>query len=861
MDSKTLLDYALFQLTPTRTRCDLVVFSGKISEKIASGLVEPFISHLNYAKDQISKGGYSIKLLPTAADDASWFTVATFQRFVRFVSTPEILETVVRIEREISQIESAIQSNEVLKKEVTEHPGEEKLLVLSVGNLSAVDGITKKSINSAKSSSEEGLNGAAPEENSRIRLQRVMDTRKGLLLKEQAMAYARAVVAGYEMDTIDDLISFADTFGATRLREACIDFKELYKQKQSDDQWMDELAAMQASAATEFSYMGSPGILLAGESINGNGFPTGLSESLSDLASTPISDGSKASNLPAPEQTPQPQLPWMNQIPQYMYNFQGYPFPGMQPYYPGHMGWSSPGGIVPQSKDSQNRKSHKQKEKPSDAKGTDTSEGDEQTESSDSYSGTDYEEVKENDKKHYSKGQGYFKKNKKKSSKTVVIRNINYITSQRHNGEENEISDGSLGGAFPFDEESIRDGVDNALSKARKNKGPRGIHVQNGSNSHDEQNLENEFDANISGGKVNNTWDAFQNLLMSHEEPTSNGVTLDFESEKIKKQPLNVDDSVLAIQRGGDYDGTEMTDFMNVENIRPGIKKTVSQDESAMFSRQLEDSRMSQLGTPADFAAESSVLKNHKDEDWFVANLSQVPRTGDIKRVEFNDHGPAPYEGGFVKKETAVKTPVVDDSFIIQSRSAVDEPYVSDWKTDISMVSEVEKSTHPGIGDSNISRFEKSMSSEPDDLCMVLVRESQDSTGASWAPEMDYQLEISFAETDKKYPTVEANGPVGKGLPVNGKSTNGKKTSSSPAKNSKPLAGSLVKSRTDLLSKSKKTSSTSRSTVQKSKLEKEEEERRRKEESLLERQKRIAERTAARGSTPAGTKKIPVAKK
>ncbi|XP_073134171.1 COP1-interacting protein 7 [Henckelia pumila] len=853
MDSETLLDYALFQLTPTRTRCDLVVFSGKKSEKIASGLVEPFISHLKYAKDQISKGGYSIKLLPPAADDDSWFTKATFQRFVRFVSTPEILEAVVRIEREISQIESAIQSNEVLKKEVTEHPGE--------GSLAAADGITKKLVNSLKSSSEEGLDGAAPEENSRVRLQRVMDTRKGLLQKEQAMAYARAVVAGYEMDTIDDLIFFADTFGATRFREACLDFKELYKQKHSDDQWVDELAAMQASAATEFSYVGAPGILLAGENIHGNGISTGLSESLSDLASTPISDGSKAINLPAPEQTPQPQLQWMNQIPQYMYNFQGYPFPGMQPYYPGQMGWPSPGGIVPQSKDSKNRKSHK-KEKSVDTKGTDTSEEDEQTESSDSYSGTDSEEVKESDKKHSSKGQGYVKKNKKKSSKTVVIRNINYITSQRHNGEENEISDGSLGGAFPFDEDSIREGVDNALAKARKNKGQRGIHVQNGSNGYDEQIPESGFDANISGGNVSSTWDAFQNLLMSHEEPTSNGAPLDFESEKIKKQPLNADDSVLAIQRGGGYGGgTDMSDFMNGENIRPGIKKAVSQDESALFSRQSEESRTSQLGTPADFAAESSVLKNHKGEDWFVANLSQVSRTSGIKRVEFDYHVTAPFEGGFVQKETAVKTPMVDDSFMIQSRSAVDEPYASDWKTDISMVPDVEKSTRPGNGDSNISRLETSKSIEPDDLSMVLVRESQDSTGASWTPEMDYQLAVSFTEAEKKSPTVEANGHKGNGLPANGKSTNGKKTLSSPAKYPKALSGSLVKSRTDPLSKSKKTSSMNRSAVQKSKLEKEEEERRRKEELLLERQKRIAERTTPRGSTPAATKKIPVAKK
>lgn len=32
------------------------------------------------------------------------------------------------------------------------------------------------------------------------------------------MAYARALVTGYELDHIDDLISFADAFGASRLR-------------------------------------------------------------------------------------------------------------------------------------------------------------------------------------------------------------------------------------------------------------------------------------------------------------------------------------------------------------------------------------------------------------------------------------------------------------------------------------------------------------------------------------------------------------------------------------------------------------------------------------------------------------------
>ncbi|KAL1127282.1 hypothetical protein V6Z11_A13G168400 [Gossypium hirsutum] len=111
MDLRTRLDYVLFQLTPTKTRCELVIFAGKESEKLEPGLLDPFISHLKTAKDQISKGGYSITLRPVGLTPF-WFTKATLQRFVRFVSTPEILERFVTVEREIEQIENSIQSNE-----------------------------------------------------------------------------------------------------------------------------------------------------------------------------------------------------------------------------------------------------------------------------------------------------------------------------------------------------------------------------------------------------------------------------------------------------------------------------------------------------------------------------------------------------------------------------------------------------------------------------------------------------------------------------------------------------------------------------------------------------------------------------
>ncbi|KAL3519692.1 hypothetical protein ACH5RR_017841 [Cinchona calisaya] len=189
MDSSTVLDHALLQLTPVRTRSDLVVVREGKSEKMASGLVEPFISHLKFAKDDITKGGYSITILPPSPN-ASWFTKNTFQR-LRAQFNP------MNFHRPIVQE-----------------------MMVSLKNL---------------------------------------PTRKAILHKEQAMAYARAMVAGFEMDVVDNLMCFADAFEALRQRVACVNFKDRYKKKHTNGQWMEELAAMKASSLQDSSYMVSNG--------------------------------------------------------------------------------------------------------------------------------------------------------------------------------------------------------------------------------------------------------------------------------------------------------------------------------------------------------------------------------------------------------------------------------------------------------------------------------------------------------------------------------------------------------------------------------------------------------------------------
>lgn len=54
-------------------------------EKIASGLLNPFIAHLKVAQEQIAKGGYSITVEPDPEIDAPWFTRGTVERLVTLI--------------------------------------------------------------------------------------------------------------------------------------------------------------------------------------------------------------------------------------------------------------------------------------------------------------------------------------------------------------------------------------------------------------------------------------------------------------------------------------------------------------------------------------------------------------------------------------------------------------------------------------------------------------------------------------------------------------------------------------------------------------------------------------------------------
>nr|KAJ0184943.1 hypothetical protein LSAT_V11C900498320 [Lactuca sativa] len=94
------LDYASFQLSPKHSRCELIVSSNGNTEKLESGLVKPFLTHLKVVEEQVGSSAQFIKLEVDKRKSVD-------SCFVLFVSTPEIVELVITFDAEMSQLEAA----------------------------------------------------------------------------------------------------------------------------------------------------------------------------------------------------------------------------------------------------------------------------------------------------------------------------------------------------------------------------------------------------------------------------------------------------------------------------------------------------------------------------------------------------------------------------------------------------------------------------------------------------------------------------------------------------------------------------------------------------------------------------------
>ncbi|KAE8680148.1 COP1-interacting protein 7, putative isoform 1 [Hibiscus syriacus] len=838
MDFGTRLDYVLFQISPTRTRCDLVIFAGKNNEKLASGLLEPFISHLSAAKYQISKGGYSITLRPVGSTP-SWFTKGTLQRFVRFVSTPEVLERFVTVEREIEQIEDSIQSYEANASGTTDAD-----VMFMFGPISKGE--------------SDGNGDAVPEETSKVRLQQVLETRKNVLCKEQAMAYARALIAGYEPDNIDDLISFADIFGASRLREACINFMDLCKRKNEDRLWMAELAAMQASRPY-LSYLGTSCIVLAGEENDPSqnltiNFSTAKQTGSAEVSEAGSGDINPDGSLASMDEKSQVQMPWPPHFPQYMQGFpgsgsqqmppyQGYIFPGMpgaSPYYPGNMHWppNVEDSSVARGWEPDDHRSHKSYSRST--KKSSKGKRDESTESSNSSSES------EPDKEMHKK-----KHIKKSSSRKVVIRNINYISSKRNGDKGSDTEENSNEEGF-IDGDSLKHQVEEAVvylgkqhkSTSRHNNKRDGSRHQN-TVPYDEDDMGTK---KSEGEKRSNPWDAFQNLLLQYKDLDSEvdkqTARLQEENlaskgtEGVTKQKTISSDPFLASQIGRDHEGeTRVGNFGTNELGGSVVKRRESTNEEFLVLKG-NDSGTNSRANISDYAAEATLAKSRGEGDWFInKQMDKSTNQDEMMGLKMFDGENGSSLAGESKKDV-----FVNDSFMIQGTSVGEYQSDDPLRIGIGMVPEIEAAEHEH-GNSDTVPKAASVSYELDDLYMMIGRGSaEENAMTSWTPEIDYEMNALSAEVTGRHADTEITGADDKG-------PNAKKPGKLPNKEIRSRVSNvpLVKGKSDLASKSRKPPAGSNIAIRKTKSNQEEEKRKKME---IQRQKRITERSAGGGLNP-----------
>ncbi|KAG7591999.1 hypothetical protein ISN45_Aa01g009660 [Arabidopsis thaliana x Arabidopsis arenosa] len=189
MKPDTVLDYAVFELSPKHSRCELFVWSHEEREKLVSGLIEPFVNHLSVLQSQASQRDQcSVRLeVEQSENGESWFTRRTFERFVQYVNSPEVLERVITSDLEMSQLEAA---------------------------------------RTLYSQDDGGVADATKKE-----LVRTIDLRLEAIKKDLTTAIAHASANGFDPQTVSDLQHFADRFGAHHLDEACSKYISLSQRR------------------------------------------------------------------------------------------------------------------------------------------------------------------------------------------------------------------------------------------------------------------------------------------------------------------------------------------------------------------------------------------------------------------------------------------------------------------------------------------------------------------------------------------------------------------------------------------------------------------------------------------------------
>lgn len=296
--------------------------------------------------------------------------------------------------------------------------------------------------------------------------------------------------------------------------------------------------------------------------------------------------------------------------------YPGYMFSGNPTYYPG-MPWpanpeDSSRGPGPESDYSwTNKPPSKNKKRYSNG---------ERHESNNSGSNSASDDYDENKKMH----QG------KSSSRKVVIRNINYIASNRNEqSDHSSTEDSSSDEDGSTDAESLRKQVEEAVgswerhhNSTSRNKKKRdgkkrnnsGVNISNGASKEDTK------DEATNTGK---NWDIFQNILMQDADSRTDdtGPKSVQEEYLVTKKVTPSTDSLIVTERHlGHEDEIPRQNMGEEKRLRP-VTRRESIEEELLFSHRAQEPNGSPQSILLNSATKRVVLKSQKEDDWLVGNL------------------------------------------------------------------------------------------------------------------------------------------------------------------------------------------------------------------------------------------------
>ncbi|KAL1832398.1 hypothetical protein ACET3Z_002049 [Daucus carota] len=823
MKSTTRLDSAVFQLTPTRTRFDLYILANGKKEKLTSGLLKPFLPHLKTAEEQIAKGGYSILLEPPDADNATWFTKGTLERFVRFVSTPEILERVYTIECEIVQIEKAVamQGNNDIGTDIIEDDHVKPVPAIE-GSSSKLDSNEEKAIviyTPGSQLTEANGSTITQENNPKVELLKVLDTRKNVLQKEQGMAFARATAAGFDMDHMTPLVSFAKCFGASRLLDACLRFTDLWKGKHESGQWLEIEGAEAITSKSEFLTMHTAGIMLSSIANKHELQRESASES-DDKAGTDKSAGLRP---PASYQVPLGQQEYFpGQFPHPMFTpwpyspssgtpfYPGYPMQGT-PYYQNYVGsgpYQQPFHQVVE--DSQVSIIQKEKLR---RQSLDSSDGNSESDTSE----IDASGIKsQNDLHKRSTNSGPRKKagrSGKKQGDVVVIRNINYITSKQKK---------STGSQSDSDSGSDTDGEGRDLLS----------------------DVHNSYDKGESVTADGGHWQAFQScLLRDTNEDSLVASDAMFASEKNVKMGRNqktVNDDPLAFTKRDSVEsqGRWSTKFDKASgNVSHLTRASNDELSTSRVENPLRNGRLATENMQFSDMNGRNILRTTGNDEFMVAGRRHNSELRSSSDLAVNKYEVATDNMAYM----------ADESFIVPFRSMSLDQVGSNGRANYDMDSEIPSKHESSVMDGNQLNYESAEFS-------LLPERGSEKRSVGYDPALDYELHFgNVASMATKHEETVIDAKEGS------KNIEKKSKVVSETLDKKKFGGPVRRGKQSKLSPLEEARlraeklRTYKADLQKLKKEKEEAEHKRIEALKMERQKRITARgslTAAQSSLP-----------